>query len=74
MRQYFEKARELGGLILESDEAKALAEANLKNENRLEAENNYSNLVNQVINMIKATVYEDWDAGGSHCGGCQRVK
>jgi hypothetical protein len=70
---YFQKARELGQLLLESDQAKALAEANANGSETAKAEKDYQTLVNQVINMIKATVFEDFDGGtGNPCGGCRK--
>jgi redox-regulated HSP33 family molecular chaperone len=71
MTLYFSKARELGELILRSDQAAALAEANLTGENTEAAKYGFDALVNQIINMVKATVYEDKEADfGCHCGGC----
>ena len=72
MQVYFQKARELGRLILESDEAGKLAEAYASGADVAQAENDYRALVEQVIGMIKATVYEDGMEEGGHCGGCSR--
>ena len=68
---YYQKARELAALILASDPAKALAEARITEKNLIQAEIDYRALVDQVINMIKATVYDDIESD-SPCGGCKQ--
>jgi hypothetical protein len=79
MTQYFQKARELGEYILNSEQAQTLAEANLSGLNIQEAQYNYDALVSQVINMLKATVYEDEEAASpllnaGNCGGCKQTR
>jgi hypothetical protein len=72
MTEYFVKARELGRLILQSKQAEALAEANLSGGDTAKACGEYQALVNQVLDMIKATVYESKeDEADGHCGGCR---
>ncbi|MDR2903312.1 MAG: hypothetical protein LBU77_02215 [Clostridiales bacterium] len=82
MATYFEKARELGELLLASEESLRLADAraNYKENGALSAEllsaeKDLNMLVSQVLSVITSTVtgelVEEYAAGcGKSCGGC----
>jgi len=80
----FEKARELGRMIIESEQSIRLADAasasSDDNDNNTElelAEKDLKTLLNQVIGIINETVTGDADGGEAKsvcekCGGCSK--
>ena len=77
MANCFEKARELGQLILYSDAAlrlhdtqAALEEGNANAYEMMEAENALTAFTDQVLNIIKATVYGTAEKSNDGCASC----
>ena len=81
MTNCFEKARELGQSILYSDAAlrlhdtrAALEEGRANTYELMEAENVLNDFAEQVINLVRATVYGTVDAGGGCSSCCMKGK
>ncbi|MDR3240460.1 MAG: hypothetical protein LBT44_10325 [Clostridiales bacterium] len=82
MTDYFTKARELGGLLLDSEEfarLRRLRDARdggeaVEASAYASAEKNFAALLGQVIDIVRLTVWGDYDEPESancvSCGGC----
>lgn len=75
MSVYYEKARELGQLLLESEQSKRLADARAYSADDTEmfggelagCEKDFIELVNKTVDIVWATA-----TGEVRCGGCGR--
>jgi len=69
----YEKARQLAQLINNSDYAKILEEAQVTGENLINAQQEFDEFVNNVLNVIKANI-KGGETVGKSCNGCCRTK
>jgi len=66
----YEKARQLAQLINNSDYAKILEEAQVTGENLINAQQEFDEFVNNVLNIIKANIKGGETVGNSCNGRC----